>query len=378
MPEIPTFPPQPRRSLPVIVIVAIGIVSGAAGALLLFWIFPELRQANIPPGTQSVIVQGPGKVVIEESTRLNELRLENKRLVAGIYRSSAGLKIGGETIYPTGQLLGTAVLLTADGWFATTTAVLAKTGDILLIEGRPYRIEKLITDTASPFVMGRIAGAERLTSLTFSNPEDRYVGMTLWTLSANDEITKTALLSDKTLLVPARSDEAPAIVSSDKLTLALSLVANQNLPAAVPVFDLGGRLIGLTFSFSDGREIVLPSEALNGFMINILKFGTPRRPFLGVSYIFNEYSLAENNEPAVIIYGSDANKGVAPKSPAAKAGLKIGDRLLSVNGQLLNAASSLFDLIQQYNSGDAVTLEYRRQSEKREATVVLGELMVKK
>ena len=376
--EIPTFPPPPRRSLPLAVIVAVSIVSGFGGAFLLFWFFPEVRQTRIPPGTQSVIVQGPGKVVVEESTRLRELREQNKRVVAGIYRSDAGLKIGDTMIYPESRLLGAAVLLTTDGWFAATTAVSVKVGDILLVEGRSYRIEKLMTDTASPYVMGKIAGGERLTPLTFSDTEDRHAGMTLWTLGANGETAKTVLLSDKVQLNLNTSDDSPVITSSDKLSLALALETQQRFPAATPVFDLGGQLTGLIFSLSDGRGVVLPSDVLQSFMINVLKFGTPRRPFLGVSYVFDAYPAGENNEPTAIIYNDQTDKGVVPKSPAARAGLRTGDQLVSVNGAPLDSISSFFVLVQQYNPGDNISIEYRRQSKQHETTVTLGELPVKK
>lgn len=372
MPEIPTFPPSPRRSTSFVVVVFIGVASGFGGAFLLLWFFPEVRQTRIPPGTQSVIVQGSGKVVIEESTRLRELREQNKRVVAGIYRSDAGLKIGEATIYPESRLLGAAVLLTADGWFATTTAVPVKVGDILLSEGHPYRIEKFMTDTASPFVIGKITGGERLTPLTFSNTEDIYAGMTLWTLGVNGEIAKTVLLSDKVQLNPNIDDNSPLIISSDKLSLALALETNQKFSAATPVFDLGGQLTGLFFISSDGRAVVLPSEVLSSFMINVLKFGISRRPFLGVSYIFNAYGVGDNNEPEAIIYNNQADKGVVAKSPAAVAGLKPGDQLVSINGAPFDTISSLFTLVQQHNPGDSISIEYKRQFEQREAIVTLG------
>ncbi|KKU48969.1 hypothetical protein A3H10_03855 [Candidatus Uhrbacteria bacterium RIFCSPLOWO2_12_FULL_46_10] len=376
VPEIPTFPSTPRRSAPLLIVMAMSLVAGSAGAFLLFWLFPEFRQANIPPGTQSVIIERPGRVVIEESTRLRELGGQNKRLVAGLYRPDAGLKIGATTIFPNKNLIGVAVLLTADGWFATVSSADVRLGDILLVEGRPYAIERIVADTVSPFIMGKVVG-DRFTPVIFADTENRYSGMTLWTLSPDEEIAKTTLHSDQ--LDFGASDHGPAkIISSDKLNLALSIESARQFLSGTPVFDLSGQLVGFSVPTSDKAQAVLPSDILQSLMLNVLKDGKPRRPFLGLTYVFDFYLTEQNNQTGAIIYGEKPNNGIVPKSPAARAGLKLGDRLLSVNGTPISSSGSLFSLVQQYHPGDTIIFEYIRQSQKFEAAVIAEELPVKK
>lgn len=375
LPEIPTLASPPRRSMPLIVVAAVSLAAGLAGAFLLFWLFPEFRQASIPPGTQSVVIERPGKVVIEESTRLRELGNQNKRLVAGLYRPDAGLKIGATTIFPNKNLIGAAVLLTADGWFAAVSSADIRLGDILLVEGRPYAIERIVTDTVSPFIMGKVVG-DRFTPVIFADTENRYAGMTLWTLSPDEEIAKTTLHSVE-LDFGASGRGAAKIISSDKLILALSIESKREFLPGTPVFDLAGQLIGLSVPSSDKAQAILPSDILQSLMLNVLKDGKPQRPFLGLTYIFDSYLTEQNNQTGAIIYGEKPNNGIVPKSPAARAGLKFGDRLLSVNGVPFESAASLFTIIQEHNPGDAVIIEYERQGKKIEISIILGELPTK-
>ncbi len=65
---------------------------------------------------------------------------------------------------------------------------------------------------------------------------------------------------------------------------------------------------------------------------------------------------------------------VMPDSPAEEAGLQMGDVIVAVDDQGLDAENTLADLVAEYEPGDMVTLEIERPGEEsREVTVELGQ-----
>lgn len=66
---------------------------------------------------------------------------------------------------------------------------------------------------------------------------------------------------------------------------------------------------------------------------------------------------------------------VAPDSPAAEAGLEVGDIVVAVDGQELDSENTLADLIAAHEPGDTVILQSEELGEEApsEVTVVLGE-----
>ncbi|MER3543223.1 MAG: hypothetical protein C4311_01140 [Chloroflexota bacterium] len=65
---------------------------------------------------------------------------------------------------------------------------------------------------------------------------------------------------------------------------------------------------------------------------------------------------------------------VAEGSPAAEAGLRVGDRILAVDGKAVDATNTLATLLSAYKPGDTVTLRVARPGEgERDVTVTLGD-----
>ncbi|MGB9724065.1 MAG: S1C family serine protease [Chloroflexia bacterium] len=64
---------------------------------------------------------------------------------------------------------------------------------------------------------------------------------------------------------------------------------------------------------------------------------------------------------------------VLPDTPAEEAGLRPGDVIVAVNGERITPERSLADLLARYRPGDTVTLTVRRDNERLEIQVRLGE-----
>ncbi|RME32293.1 MAG: PDZ domain-containing protein [Thermoflexia bacterium] len=82
------------------------------------------------------------------------------------------------------------------------------------------------------------------------------------------------------------------------------------------------------------------------------------RPYLGIRYISRPRG-AEIQE-------------VIPGSPAAEAGLQVGDIIRAVNGERVTAARPLAEILASYRPGDRVTLTVEREGKELSIRVTLG------
>jgi S1-C subfamily serine protease len=93
--------------------------------------------------------------------------------------------------------------------------------------------------------------------------------------------------------------------------------------------------------------------------------------YLGVRFepVNADLAEAENldvTEGAII-------REVAADSPAAQAGLKVGDVVTAIGDQPVNAENSLRDRVAAYNPNDSIELTVRRGAETIKISVTLGE-----
>jgi uncharacterized iron-regulated protein len=113
---------------------------------------------------------------------------------------------------------------------------------------------------------------------------------------------------------------------------------------------------------ADDQPIVSARATYADYIWGIPGATPPLYPVLGVSLMGKIGS-----EPTKIIQLED--EGVA-----ARAGFRVGDVLLSIDGQSLDARHSLRQLSADFHWGDVVSVEYRRGSQTRTAQVALRRL----
>ncbi len=150
-----------------------------------------------------------------------------------------------------------------------------------------------------------------------------------------------------------------------------------------PLLDLDGMVVGMNTAVSDqGQSIgfALPSTAILRDLQSLDRTGRIVRPFLGVRYVLVTPDVVKSEKlkvdhGALIVSGSTKDTpAITVDSPAATAGLKEGDVILSVDGTDVNDAHSLAGLIGAHAPGDEITLSYDRDGTTQTATTTLVEL----
>jgi serine protease Do/serine protease DegQ len=129
------------------------------------------------------------------------------------------------------------------------------------------------------------------------------------------------------------------------------------------IFSNTGGNIGIGFA--------IPVNIAKSIMSQILEFGKVRRGLLGVS-------ISDFNAETAKAYGIDAKEGalvqeVVSGSSAEKAGIKVGDVIVAIDGQPVTSASNLRTTIGLKRSGDSVKIDVLRDGKRSSLTAKLDE-----
>ncbi|MEO8224147.1 MAG: PDZ domain-containing protein, partial [Gammaproteobacteria bacterium] len=143
--------------------------------------------------------------------------------------------------------------------------------------------------------------------------------------------------------------------------------------------NLRGELVGINsaiFSNSGGNigiGFAIPVNIAKSIMNQILQFGEVKRGLLGVS-------ISDFNADSAKAYGVEgATEGalvqeVVDGSAAEKAGIEVGDVIVSIDGQRIKGATDLRNTVGLKRSGDTVRVDVLREGKRRQVTAKLSEV----
>lgn len=148
-----------------------------------------------------------------------------------------------------------------------------------------------------------------------------------------------------------------------------------------PLVNLNGQVIGINTAIAGNAQNIgfaIPINDVKGLINQVLKDNKFSVPFLGVRYIpltadvAKVYGLSVDNGAFIAPSSNSSQPSVVSGSPASKAGLKVNDVIVAVNGTNVNQSHSLTSLIDQYVPGDKVNLTIIRNNKQIHIDVTLG------
>jgi len=149
-----------------------------------------------------------------------------------------------------------------------------------------------------------------------------------------------------------------------------------------PLINSAGQVIGINTAVSNNAQgigFAIPIDVAKPILQQAVDGKPIARPWIGVYYQQITKELAKEkdlptDEGVLIAPPSSGGSAVFAGSPAARAGLRDGDVVVSVDGQKLDVDHDLSTLILPHAPGDTVTLRILRGNTTREVQVTLGEL----
>jgi Do/DeqQ family serine protease len=140
--------------------------------------------------------------------------------------------------------------------------------------------------------------------------------------------------------------------------------------------NLRGEFVGMNTAIlaptggNVGIGFAIPSNMIMTIKESLVKHGEVRRGLLGVTTqdltpeLVKAFNLKDVKGAAI--------SRIENSSPAEKAGLALGDIVVSANGKTIRNSHDLRNIIGLLQIGDKVDIEYYRGDEKKETTAIIG------
>ena len=278
--------------------------------------------------------------------------------------------------YRGGTSTGTGVILTDDGYIVTNHHVI-ENGEritVQLTDDRVCAAWLVGTDKTSDLAVLKI-DTDSLTCAEFGNSDLLRVGDSVVAIGDPLGVEYRGTMTDGIVSAINRNVN----VNGRPMNLIQTNAALNSGNSGGPLINSCGQVIGINtikigaFTDSAGVEglgFAIPSTTVKDIVEQIIQQGyVSGRPWLGItgesiSLFYQRYYRLPSG-----MYITE----VAPNSNAARAGLEVGDILISVDGTKVYSQTDLDTLLYHYNAGDTVTIVIYRGGYTMQADIVLEE-----
>ena len=267
---------------------------------------------------------------------------------------------------------GSGVIVDADNGYILTNHHVVGDADaieVLLIDGRELDAELVGSDAATDIALVKVE-PDNLTDMPIGDSNDVRVGDFVIAIGSPYGLTHTVTSGIVSALgrTGISRDGYEDFIQTDA-----SINPGNSGGALV---NMNGELIGINsviISRSGGNVgigFAVPTEIASSIMGQILDFGEIRRGLLGVNIQSIDAEAAKTLD--IDVDGGAMVTRVFPESAAEKAGLEVGDIIVSVNDKTITSAAELRNTIGLLRSGDSVGIRYIRDNKSRSTTAELG------
>lgn len=268
---------------------------------------------------------------------------------------------------------GSGVIFTADGYIITNNHVIegAEQIKVKLSDDSEYVAKLVGTDSQSDVAVLKIE-ATGLTPAVLGDSDTVQVGEVAIAVG-NPLGTLSNTATDG--IISGLNREVT--VQGNTMSLMQTSAAVSPGNSGGGLFNANGQLIGIvnaksTGDYAEGLGFAIPINTAKQVAQDLIENGyVTGRPALGITVIAitDAQTAMQYGVSSLGVYVQSVTSG----SGADKAGMKVGDRIVSVGSQLVEGTSDVTNALASYAAGDVVEVQVDRNRELITLSVTLGE-----
>jgi Do/DeqQ family serine protease len=274
---------------------------------------------------------------------------------------------------------GSGFIISADGRILTNAHVVdgADTVTVTLKDGRTLQGKVLGKDELTDVAVVKIQ-ANNLPTVALGNSDQLQPGE--WAIAIGNPLGLDNTVT--TGIISATGRTSNQIGAPDKRVEFIQTDAAINPGnSGGPLLNSRGEVIGMNTAIIQGAQgigFAIPISTAQRISTQLIATGKVQHPYLGIQMVGLTPQLKQN-------INSDPNSGlsveedkgvlvvkVVPNSPAAKAGVRAGDVIQKLNGELVTDASGVQKAVENSQVGGNLRLELRRNGQSLSLAVQPG------
>ncbi len=330
----------------------------------------------LPESVQTIVNKSEKEVTVTENGIADSVeKIYDSVVVVGSYQNGVLVSSGTGFVYEEDGK--SAYILTNSHVVEDSTSVKVK-----FTNGNIENVELVGNDSYADIAVLKIDKNKIISIAQMGSNEQSRVGDTVFAIGAPlaDEYSWTVtrgIVSGKDRLIEVNATNSTTADVVMKVLQTDAAINNGN--SGGPLANVNGEVIGITNMklVSNGVEgigFAIPIEDALEIATKLRENGKVERPFLGVSmanttdsYALSRYNInIKDDVVGVVVISTEEG------SPAANAGLKMGDIIVGIGDYEVTSVSKLKYYLYKFNPGEKVSLKYIRNGKQAEAKLTLA------
>ncbi len=267
------------------------------------------------------------------------------------------------------QDLGSGIIVSSNGYIVTNDHVINGAQNIavtVLGYAQPFPAKVVGKSYSLDLAVLKISAPKTLPTLKLGSSSAMEVGQ--WVVAIGNPY---GLSGTVTVGVISAKGRPLTIGSRDYVDLLQTDAAINPGNSGGPLLNLEGQVIGINTAVNasaQGIGFAIPASTVKAALAQMIKYGHVVQPWMGVE-------IGRVDATTAAQMGSSAGalvEYVWPNSPAATAGVRPGDVILSVNGHAMSGPNALVRMTRELKVGQRVSVGLWRSGRKLSLTLTLG------